>query len=92
MRIDGKDLDAWAKALEVSNDAEAIAALRKDMARAWDAAYLLEHLYDRYERRGISYSDDVNRDLRRGTAAAFGAYHALDEIRRAFERHERGAA
>ena len=92
MRIKSKDLDAWAKALGVSNDADAMAALRKMSARmltlAGEIAKTRQTLLD----AGVPERNPVMEEFLKSSAYALDAGLALGQVRMAFARHERGAA
>lgn len=87
-----KDLDAWARTLGASNDADAIAALRRDRIGILSHAGRLALMLDRYVKAGADRGDEVVVELYKGTAGALAASEALERLQRAFERHERGAA
>lgn len=92
MRIKSKDLDAWARALGVSNDADAMAALRKMSASmliiAGEIAKTRQKLLD----GGVPDRGPVMDDILKSAAYTLDAGLALGQVRMAFARHERGAA
>ncbi|EGD45053.1 hypothetical protein NBCG_00589 [Nocardioidaceae bacterium Broad-1] len=92
MRIDSKDLDAWARALGVSNDAHAMAALRKLSRRmlrlAGEIAQTRQQLID----GGLPDRNPAMDDFLKSAAYTLDAGLALGRVGMAFARHERGAA
>jgi hypothetical protein len=92
MRINSKDLDAWARTLGASNDADAIATLRRDRIGVLTHAGRLTLMLHRYFTAGADRDDEVMIALQKGAAGALAASQALERLQRAFERHERGVA
>lgn len=92
MSINSKDLDSWAKALGVSNDTDAIAAVRKEYLNLTIAGAQLGLFYKRVTAAGVASSDAILTEVSMARAANLRAMDAMDRLRRAFERHQRGAA
>ncbi|GAB3829709.1 hypothetical protein [Kribbella italica] len=82
-----RDLDAWANALGVANDADASGELHKLLGRLLDGQ-------DRVRAAARSLSKAPNEDVRRSLATALGrldlAVFVVDEALRGFAVHERG--
>lgn len=91
MRIKSKDLDLWAKALGVSNDAEAMAALKKHSASMLVIAASLTRMRQHFLDAGVPDRNPVMDEILKAASYTLDAGLALGELRGAFARHERGA-
>ena len=87
-----KDLDAWADILGVTNDADAMATLRSHHGRLLVIAGELNTFQNKYSKSGVLGGDDVLVALNDAATDTLTAADELWQLRRAFERHERGVA
>lgn len=87
-----KDLDAWAVLLDVTNDRDASARLRIWHARLLVLADELNWFQNKLQPSGALGGDDVLVSLNDAARDTLDAAEELWQLRRAFERHERGVA
>ncbi|TQL70072.1 hypothetical protein FB381_3998 [Nocardioides albertanoniae] len=93
MRTGDYELDLWADALGAESDDEARSVLRRLGSRFVILEEDLQELLDLIPAGGIEANrgDDIVTCLSRASADVEEAGTHLDDIARAFERHERGA-
>ena len=87
-----KDLDAWAELLGVDNDIEATNRLRIWHARLLVLAEELNWFQNKLHTAGALGGDDAMVALHDAATGTLDAAEELWQLRRAFERHERGVA
>ncbi|EGD45051.1 hypothetical protein NBCG_00587 [Nocardioidaceae bacterium Broad-1] len=86
------DLDVWAEALGVHNDADAIAELRKLCAQLQGITTELHKISNRLPDRGRSatYAEEARNFVGTAAEGLYEAHDGLFTIAQAFGRHERG--
>lgn len=87
-----KDLDAWAQLLDVTNDADAMAALRSLHGRLLVIAGELNWFQNKFSTSGVLGGDGVMVALHEAATGTLEASEELWQLRRSFERHDRGVA
>ncbi|MFJ2758068.1 hypothetical protein ACIO3S_20895 [Nocardioides sp. NPDC087217] len=92
MSINSKDLDLWARALGASNDAEAMAALKKMSASMLVIGAEFAKMRQQLSGGGVPEHDPVMEEIFKAASTTMDASIALARVRAAFARHERGAA
>jgi hypothetical protein len=93
MTVDGKQLNQWADALGVDNDADAIAAMHKLVDRAEALTEEIRRLWRTFpiEVSSGSWADVLSTAASRAVTSMELTEDGLTTILTYFKRHERGA-
>lgn len=91
MRINSKELDAWARALG-GPDADVNAALTEKKSRMLAIAAEITQMRQQFMDAGVAEHNQVLDEITKAASGALDASVALGLLRQAFELHERRAA